>query len=264
MGEDARIWGKGTNNLEAYLNVLQARELLQNFKAENLVLARQLLEEAIALDPNYASAYRWLGGTYGSEIFHGLSKDPGESFKQAIKFGQKALAIDENLSEIHSFLGIGYLMQRQHEKAIAAGERAVKLSPNSADAIYLLGRFLLNAGRVEESIPYFKKSIRLNPFAPSTYYMNFGFAYWLMKQYEEAIAACKKGLKRNPDDLWAHMAMAATYAELGHDEEAYKSAKEVLRISPKISLKWVEKTVSWKKRSDVDRLEKALRKAGLK
>jgi TolB-like protein/Flp pilus assembly protein TadD len=264
VGEDARIWGKGTNSLEAYLKVLQARELLQNFKAENLVLTRQLLEEAIALDPNYASAYRWLGGTYGAEIFHGLAKDPGESFKQAIKFGQKSLVIDENLSEIHSFLGIGYLMQRQHEKAIAAGERAVKLSPNSADAIYLLGRFLLNAGRVEESIPYFKKSIRLNPFAPSTYYMNFGFAYWLMKQYEEAIVTCKKGLKRNPDDFWAHMAMAATYAELDRDGEALASAKEVLRINPKISLKWVEKTVSWKKRSDVDRLENALRKAGLK
>ncbi|MBA7642700.1 hypothetical protein ES703_50405 [subsurface metagenome] len=137
------------------------------------------------------------------------------------------------------------------------------MSPNSADAIYLLGRFLLNAGRVEESIPYFKKSIRLNPFAPSTYYMNFGFAYWLMKQYEEAIVICKKGLKRNPDDLWAHMAMAATYAELDRDGEAHASAKEVLRINPKISLKWVEKTVSWKKRSDVDRLENALRKAGL-
>ena len=63
-GEHARLWGRGTDNLDAYLKILQARDLKRAQTIENNHKARQLAEEAIALDPNYAQAYRWFGGTY--------------------------------------------------------------------------------------------------------------------------------------------------------------------------------------------------------
>jgi len=51
QGEEARMFAKGTKNLEAYLKLLQAREHHEIFTKESQALARQLAEEAIALDP---------------------------------------------------------------------------------------------------------------------------------------------------------------------------------------------------------------------
>jgi TolB-like protein/class 3 adenylate cyclase len=58
IGEGARVHEKGTKNLEAYLKVLQARDLKAGaLNKERAERAMQLLEEAIALDPQYAFAY---------------------------------------------------------------------------------------------------------------------------------------------------------------------------------------------------------------
>ena len=62
-GEQARAAARGTNNLEAYLKCLQARELIfERANPESNALGRQLAEESIALDPKYAGAYElfWL------------------------------------------------------------------------------------------------------------------------------------------------------------------------------------------------------------
>ena len=60
------------------------------------------------------------------------------------------------------------------------------------------------------------------------------------------------------------MLLAATYVELGHDEEARASAAELLRIKPNFTLEWWAKMAPWKNRDDVNRLSEDLRKAGLK
>ena len=56
MGEGERLSGKGTKNLAAYLKVMQANEYMLGARnKERVKRARQLFEEAIALDPKYAT-----------------------------------------------------------------------------------------------------------------------------------------------------------------------------------------------------------------
>ncbi len=57
-GEDARLRGKETTNLEAYLKLMQARQYLQGYNKESAALARRFTEQAIALDPRYGSCLR--------------------------------------------------------------------------------------------------------------------------------------------------------------------------------------------------------------
>jgi adenylate cyclase len=59
-GEQAQSAARDTNNLEAYLKILQAKELILRQNPESNALATQLAEEAIALDPTYARAYGFL------------------------------------------------------------------------------------------------------------------------------------------------------------------------------------------------------------
>jgi len=263
-GQQARLFGKGTKNLEAYAKLLQGREHSNRFNRESNVLARQMFKEAIALDPEYAMAYLNLSATHLMDLLYGSSRSPKRSLEQAEELVQKALALDDSLAKAYSFLGRIYLTKRQHEKAIAEGERALALAPNSAFVHAALAFSLYYAGRPEEAILLLKKAICLNPIPRSWYLNTLGCAYRLTGRYEEAIATYKKALHRARGSLFAHLGLASAYSLLGREEEARAEAEEVLRIDPKFSLDHLAKSLFFKNQADTELVIDSLRKAGLK
>ncbi len=263
-GEQARISVKGTDNLEAYLKVLQAREYSYRFTREGNVLARQMYEEAIALDPEYPRTYWLLSIIHQLDLALGVSKNRSQSMARIKELAQKALALDKSSANAHQALCFLYTMLRQYEKGIAEGERAVDLDPNSADSHSMLGMSFHFAGRYEQAIASLNKAIRLNPIPPTTYFLFLGNAYQLAGMYEESILAYKKVLNRNPDHLFAHLRLAATYILIDREEEARSEASEVVRIDPKFSIEPFAETVPYKKQVDLELLVSSLRKAGLK
>ncbi|MEE8480364.1 MAG: adenylate/guanylate cyclase domain-containing protein [Desulfobacterales bacterium] len=259
-GEQARATAKGTNNLEAYLKCLQANEYVHRVNPESNALGKQLAEEAIALDPEYAWAYYNLGRAHQLDVWLGTSKSPKQSIGKAIGLIKKAIVLDDTLAEAHGRLGFIYSMIGQYDKAVAEGEKAVALNPNSAMAHVMLGKTLVFDGRWEESIPQYKKAIRLNPIPPNMYLYSLGLSYAYTRQYEEAITWCEKAVRQAPDSLWARIMMTVVYSLSGRDKEARAEATEVLRIQPKFSIK----KSRYKKETDRERFNGALRKAGLK
>jgi len=263
-GEQVRLYGKKTDNLDAYLMVLEGREYFYRTNEEDNILARQILEEAITLDPNYALAYRFLAGTYHMEVWFGLSKSPKESLGKAIQLAKKAIALDDSLAEAYGLLGWLYLLIRQHDKAIAQGKHAVDLAPNSAENLAWFGVILSMADQPEKAIPLLEKAIRLDPIPPNWYLWSLGFAYRETGRYEDAITVAKKASHREPNDLIARIVLTLAYIELGREDEAHAEALEVLRINPKFSVgRWA------KVRPHIDpantaRAAEKLRKAGLK
>jgi adenylate cyclase len=263
-GEDVKAAARGTNNLEAYLKCLQADVLIKRMNPECNALGRQLAEEAIALDPEYAWAYYTLGRTYTVEVWLGTTKFPKQSIAKAMELWQKTIALDDTLAEAYSRLGFLYSMTRQHDKGVAEAEKAVALNPNSAGAHFYLGKTLFFAGKAEESIPEYKKAMRLNPIPPSMYLWSLGLSYAYTGQYEEATTWCEKAVCQEPNDLFAHLMMTVVYSLSGREEGARAEAAEVLRVQPKFSLEKFEKKLTYKSKEDRVRFLSALRKAGLK
>jgi adenylate cyclase len=263
-GEQARASAKGTNNLEAYLKFLQANDNLLRLNIESNALGKQLAEEAIALDPEYAMAYRALAGAHMMDVWLGTSKSPKQSLAKAMELVQKALALDDSLAEAHDALAFLYSMKKQYDEGIAEAEKAVALNPNSAQSHYRVGKTLSFASRWQESIPEYKKAIRLNPIPPNMYLWSLGLSYAMTGQHEEAIAWGEKAIRQEPDSLLAHLIMAEIYVFSGRDEEARVEAAEVLRINPKFSLEKLAKRASYKKKADNELMIGAWRKAGLK
>jgi adenylate cyclase len=262
-GEQARAAAKGTNNLEAYLKYLQANELIYRHNPETNALAKQLAEEAIALDPEFAAAHYALGKTHMHDVWLGVSRSPKDSIRNSIQQIQNAIALDNTLAEAHALLGYIYSMTRQHDKALAQGEKAVVLSPNSAESHMRYGKILTFAGRYEESIPELKTAIRLNPIPPSIYLYSLGISYCWTGQYEEAITWCEKSVQKAPNALFAHLFLAMSYSLSGRVEDARVEAAEVVRIHPKFSLERFAKRCTYKEQTDCERLITALRNAGL-
>jgi adenylate cyclase len=263
-GEQVRAAAKGTSNLDAYLKYLQANELIHRTNTENMALAKQLAEEAIALDPNYAWAYKVLGHTHLGDVLLGSSKSPKNSLSKAIELVQRAIILDDTYAEAHGLLGFIYTMIREHEKGVAETKRGVALNPNSADAYDFLGFALRFVGRPEEAIPMIKKAIRLNPFPPGSVFHNLGMAFAFAGQCEEAIAACEKALQLVPDNVFTHVTTTVVYSLCGREEKAQATAEGVLRINPRFSTKDLAKKLPYKNQADTDRYIGALQKAGLK
>jgi adenylate cyclase len=261
-GERSRLLAKGTDNVEAYIKVLQGFEYWYSQTKEANLQARKLAQEAIALDPEFPSAYCLLAATHFLEIWLGPTKSRRASLQEATKLYQKALVLDESHPTAAGSLGYVYALQGQYEKAIAQTERAVALHPNRST--FHLGVALYYAGRYEEAIQALQRTIRLDPKGPGFNFLFLGHAYRASGQYEKAIAAFKKTVDRERNYLFGHIALAATYSLAGREEEARAEAAEALRISPKFSLDYFAKGFNWKNKEDIDRYIGALRKAGLK
>jgi len=265
-GEAARLFEKGTKNLEAYLKVLQAREhKAGTFNKERVERAIQLLEEAIALDPEYAFAYSILCTAHFDLVVIGASESPRESLQRAVELGKKAIALDDSNSSVHASLTFPYIYLREYNKAISEAEKAISLSPNSASAYFALGTALSLSGRPQEAIPMLQKSLRLSPIPVHSQVLSLlAHSYRDLGQYEETIATYKKVLQiYGPDHLMAHLDLAITYAYMDREKEARAEGAEVLRIDPKFSVERFIKGLP-SDQSRKDRMADALRKAGLK
>jgi adenylate cyclase len=262
-GEHARLWAKGTDNLEAYLKSLRARELYLTSTKENNALARRMSEEAIALDPEYAPPYHVLSVTHFYDIFFKTTKSPQQSMKQAVELIKKAIALDDSYALAHGFLGILYTWLRKYDESIMEAQKGVALDPNGAHGYLYLSIVYRYAGKHEEAVDAIEKAMRLNPFPPNTYYREAVQPYFFVGRYEEAIAAGKNAVTLSPNDRFAHTYLVAAYSLGGRQEEARIEAAEVLRLNPKYSLVRTGKLSPFKNQADREFVINALRKAGL-
>ena len=241
-GEQARVVDKGTKNLDAYLKLLQAFAHMGSGNREKVALARQSVEESLALDPQYASACAALAHVNIMEVYVGGSKSPRESLDRAEELARKVISSDDSHMYAHCVLSLTYVFKRQFDKAIPEAEKAVALSPSSAFAVFMLGTALYHSERFEEAIPYFKKSLRLSPTANNQCLVNLGGAYRFLGRYDEAIETFEKALQLQPDYVPARVSLAGTYVLAGREEEARAEAAEVTRIDPQFSLERYART----------------------
>jgi TolB-like protein len=262
-GETVRVQAKGTNNLQAYLKVLEAYGYRAQGNKEGNLVAKRLLQEAIRLDPNYAQPHIELSCTLGVELWQGASESPEETLANSMKEAQRALELDNSSAEAEAHVAQAFLFLHQYDKAIELGERAVRLDPNNARAMMHLANILNYSFRNEEALPLVKQAIRLNPFFPNMYNL-LGIACRETGRYEEGIAAFKKNFQLAPNFLLAHVNLAALYIYAGREAEARAEAAQVQRIDPNFSLVKYAKIHPWKEGPQRDRLLAALRQAGLK
>lgn len=257
-----------TESLTAYDLYLRGLELWfrANYetKKEANAQARQLFEQAVALDPHYAQAYAGLSLTYFTDSFLQWSSEPAQALERALELAQKAIALDDSLPSSHTTLGVIYMWKKQYEQAIAEGERAISFDPNFAEGFVNLGWILIAVGRPEEAVGVIEKAMRLNPRSSARYLQDLGMAYREVGRCEEAITVTKQFLAVIPNNGPAHYTLAICYAEFGRLEEAQAAVAELVRLQPSISLESVRQNLPAK---DPARLEchlASLRKAGLK
>jgi TolB-like protein/predicted Ser/Thr protein kinase/Tfp pilus assembly protein PilF len=131
-----RITPPETLHLEAYEEYAQGRQQFNAIGKESLERARQHLERAVALDSEYALAFAALGATHAMRYIH--RTDPAD-LDYAARYSERALELDHEIGEPHTWLSYAYMRQGKIDQAISAGRKGVELQPDLVLAHYFLG-----------------------------------------------------------------------------------------------------------------------------
>jgi adenylate cyclase len=266
--EIERSLSKPPETWQAYDYYLRAADrhasYWSSFKAAELYELRRLLEQSLAIDPNYARAYARLSWSYLAAWLISLDSDylNPAALDRAYQLACKAVQLDPNLPQAHANLGHVLGRRREPEAAVAAFERAMMLNPNFTD--WRFGEVLVYAGDPTRAIEAVERHMRLDPFYAPLAPGWLGLAHYMLKQYSQALPLLRESVSRAPTFLAGHCWLAATYAQLGNIEKARAEAAEALRIDPKYTIERTQARVSaFKHTKDTEHYFDGLRKAGL-
>lgn len=184
-----------------------------------------LIEQAIALKPDYAEAHSNLG-----YILVTLSR-----YEEAALACRKAIALKPGYADAHSNLGNALNALKRHEEAIACYRSALSFKPNYAEAHYNLGVALLALQRNAEAIEHCQKAIELRPNYLDAY-NNLGVAFGAMRRHAEAIVCYRKALALNPNQAGAYCNLAQSLNALNRSDEAIAGYRQALAIDPDFAI----------------------------
>jgi tetratricopeptide (TPR) repeat protein len=210
-----------TSSMEAYNSFLKGKEAYEKFYYEQ---ARQLLENAVALDSDFAEAYLYLARAQ-TEL--GNQRSSVEAFEKAKVLSGKT-AGKERLYIEEAYAGA---IEKDPEKRLRILEEIVQKYPKEKEAHFLLASFYRERNKLELTISELDKALALDP--NYGYALNvIAFAYADLGHYDKAIDYLKRYAESSPGDVNPIDSMAELYFRMGNVDEAIATYKQVLDRKP--------------------------------
>jgi tetratricopeptide (TPR) repeat protein/tRNA A-37 threonylcarbamoyl transferase component Bud32 len=151
-----------------------------------------------------------------------------EASEQARALRMEALAIDDQVAELHA--GIGVTLLYWDDDFMGAGSalrRALDLDPQSINALRFYGTWLKIAGRAEEGVEYVRAAVTITPDA-AAYRNELGDILIAVGRHDEAIEHLRIALGQNPKYEVALERLELASHRSGRPEDAQNSRRAVL------------------------------------
>lgn len=214
-------------NVDAYNLYLQGRHALSRFDKEGVKQALGSFEAACSLDPGFAPGYAGMSYVFAFLAYYD-EDNARQWFEKARAAAEKAIALDERLSEAHAALGF---VKGFHEWDWAGAEkefaRALELNPHSADAhSWYAAAVLLPRGELERANREFARALELDPQAPATSFIA-AFTLLASGRIEEALKMYERTLalrNQHPDVAWDYGMALGFAGRVKEAERQFRSA----------------------------------------
>jgi serine/threonine protein kinase len=209
-GEQEKITKRHTQNKEAYQLYLKGRYHWNRRSPKDMILAVDNFQRAIDKDQSYALPYAGIADVFNTLAEFGFIS-PQESYLKSKSLLQKALEIDDSLSEIYSSLAlITYCYEWDLPTAERHARRAIELNPQNMYGHITLGEILGTLGRNEEALEEAKMGIEADPLS-SMFQAFYGIILGVSGHMEEGREQLQRAIAMEPDQSMFHLWLGMTY-----------------------------------------------------
>ncbi len=255
---------KRPESLDAYDLYLQALQKFNTMHPEENAEAFELLERAIALEPEYATALAAAAFCLEHRITMGWPPLGDDDEEKSLQLARAALAIGGDDAVVLARCAI-VLMQvgREYDQALLIFEHAIELNPNDAVVLVLAGIGYMLGGSTDEALAIFNRTLALNPGEKYGAMQGIGAIHLYRGQYEEALIWARRALAENPNFNPTHWMLIAAYAHLGRMDEARRALSALQALAPTVSLATIARSSRDPHQAAASAMIAGLRKAGM-
>lgn len=150
----------GASDVRAFECYARARRLWHRLEKGSLDQARELYEEAMRLDSQYAGPAAGLAAVRAMRFT--FTTDERE-LDLAAGFARRAIELDPLLADPHVWLAYAHLRQERIEEAYAEAMRAKELDPGNAYSTYFAAAARLAGQRREEALLLYQNTVEVDP-----------------------------------------------------------------------------------------------------
>ena len=237
---------------------------------DNVAQAREFFDRALSVDPDNVDA---LIGSARADIIEGhfiFVTDPTTAFFAAEAKLTKALSSVPDHPRGHMLSGLVDIFTKRAARGIAECEHSLALDRNLVQAHSAVGLGKIFIGRAEENEAHVAEALRLSPRDTLAYVWmtNAGLGKLHLGGWEQAVAWFRRAIEANRNNPHPQFLLAVALARLGRLDEAHSAIKTGLTLNPLFSVSRAR--AAWTTRSDdptylaqLEPILDGLRQAGL-
>ncbi|HKI77127.1 MAG TPA: FlgO family outer membrane protein [Ignavibacteriaceae bacterium] len=223
-----------TNNLRAYDVYMRGRELISLRGRKNNEEAIKMLEEAVLMDPDFASAYAALAEAYSYmyEWYDGKTI----WLEKSIQSNQKALELDPSSVEARFGIAMVYFYQKRLKESQLELEAIIEVNPKFYPAYIRLGLISELSNEIDSAIRYYQIASGLKPHDEESW-IHLDSVFRRKADYKSAVEASTRvieitaqKLEASQEDLVVMSRLAMAYAWFGGKEECKAMLKKLFEI----------------------------------
>jgi adenylate cyclase len=220
--------------------------LNQPLTKANRFEARDLFEQALALDPTNADALAGAAFVDVTDYALGWSDQSVDLYARAMQRANQALLLNPNQATAHYAKARLIMFKAKPDDAasanqvIAEADATLRADPSLAVAYWpmAVGRELL--GHYEQPISDLEQAIRISPRDSNlgTWRTEMGRALLGLRRYDASVEEGLIGIDSGFRTVLSYTALAAFYAAEDKIPEAKTALAEAMKLNPKLSVAW--------------------------
>jgi len=239
LAESERRRAMPQSELDAYDLLLRASSLRDVFTAESLKGAIVCLEQALAIDPNYAPAMAAVAYCHALRHFQGWLAADDDYRGKAVALAWRATELAPNDAQVLWMAAFAiWNMADEIAPARELFRRSLAINPNSAMALVLAGWIEAMAGNQAVGREMITRAQRLNPRDPRGWFAAGAMAICAVADgnFEDAMQWAEKALAQNRRFAVALRVLIVALVKTGALPRAALVAQELMAIEPKLTI----------------------------
>jgi non-specific serine/threonine protein kinase len=233
--EQADLAARPTDNLQAYDLYLRGKSYVRRLTRQDLEFARQMFENATALDPKFALAYAAISNACAL-VYYNYGRDE-VWMERARAASEKASILQPELPEGDVARAWVLYASQHYDETIRLARQAIARKPDCG-GYYLLGRALFSAGRYQELADIADVAIQsaggdYNVYSPIQNALGaLGKHDALRNVRQRRTQALEEQLRQVPEDVRARIMLAIDYAAADRIDDATREVNLAIVLRP--------------------------------